>query len=178
MKRFDPFADRLSRDIRNDLSEALMNSLRRLDLAPAQEVADRYLATDLEPIYRQYIYDRMQRYGRALERIGRQHFDDAFHRALVLWDEELFFEVHEILEHAWMNAAGKRKLILQAMIRAAGMYVQLDRGNTKGATSMAAKAVAAFEVNRSEVPDFFDLDLLLSKLRGVDPVPPKLTTGA
>ena len=174
MKRFDPFADRLCRDIRNDLSEALMNSLRRFDLAPAKEVADRYLATDLEPIYRQYIDDRMQRYGRALERIDRQHFDDAFPRALVLWDEELFFEVHELLEHAWITATGKRKLILQAMIRAACMYVQLDHGNTKGATSMAAKAVAAFEVNRSEVPDFFDLDLLLSKLRKVDPVPPKL----
>lgn len=155
-----------------------MNSLRRLDLAPAQKIAERYLATDLEPIHRQYIDDHMQRYSRALERIRLQYIHDDFRRALVLWDEELFFEVHEILEHTWMNAAGKRKLILQAMIRAAGMYIHLEHGNTKGATSMAAKAVAAFEVNRSEVPDFLDLDLLLSKLRRVDPVPPKLTTGA
>lgn len=178
MKRFDPFSDRLCRDIRNDLSEALMDALRRLDPAPLQRVADRYLATDPEPVYRQYIEDRMQRYGRALQCIEQQHLDDAFARALVLWDEELFFEVHEILEHAWMDAKGQTKLILQAMIRAAGMYVQLDHGNTKGATSMAAKAVAAFEANRTEVPGIFDLDLLLNKLRNVDPVPPKLTTGA
>ncbi len=178
MKRFDPFADRLCRDIRNDLSEALMNTLRLLDLAPVQGVAERYLATDPEALYRQYIEDRMERYGRALACIDQQHLDDAFARALVLWDEELFFEVHEILEHAWMHATGRTKLILQAMIRAAGMYVQLDHGNIKGATSMAAKAVAAFEANRSAVPDIFDLGILLTKLRTVDPVPPKLTASA
>ncbi len=71
-------------------------------------------------------------------------------------------------------ASGETKLILQAMIRAAGMYVQLDHGNTKGAASMAAKAVAVLEANSSQIEDVFELDLLLHKLREVDPVPPKL----
>lgn len=66
MKRFDPFTYRLCRDIRNDLSEALMASLHRLDLTPVQKVADRYLAVDPEPVCRQYIDDRLQRYCRAL----------------------------------------------------------------------------------------------------------------
>ncbi len=174
MKRFDPFTDRLSRDIRNDLSGALMASLQHLDLAPTQEVADRYLATDLQPLYRQYIDDRLVRYRRVLQVISLHHFEDALRKALVLWDEELFFEVHEILEQAWLNATGETKLILQAMIRAAGMYVQLDHGNTKGAASMAAKAVAVLEANSSKIEDVFELDLLLHKLREVDPVPPKL----
>jgi len=83
------------------------------------------------------------------------------------------FEVHEILEHSLLHAAGSDKLTLQAMIRAAGMYVQLDRDNIKGAASMAAKSVEALERYRSEVPNIFDLDLLLSKLKDVDPVPSK-----
>ena len=174
MKHCNPFTDRICHDIRNSLSKALMTSLSHLDLTPVQEIADTYFTSDLQPIHRQYIDDRMERYARVLQSISSSHLTDAFSRAMVLWDEELFFEMHEILEHAWLHATGASKLILQAMIRASGMYIQLDRYNIKGATSMAAKAVEALECNRSEVPDIFDLDLLLSKLKDVDPVPPKL----
>jgi uncharacterized protein len=174
MNHFDPFSDRFSRKIRNDLSEALMTSLRQLDLTPAREVADHYITSELQPKYRQYIDARMTSYQRALELIRSNHIEDPFDRALVLWDEGLFFEVHEILEQVWLKASGTTKLILQAMIRAAGMYVQLDHGNTKGASSMAAKAVAVLESNRKEIPDGFDIDLLLTRLKDVDPVPPKL----
>ncbi len=174
MGHCNPFTDRLCRDIRNDLSGGLMTSLSHLDLTSAQEIADTYRTADLQPIYKEYIDDRMERYGRVLERVSSGGFDDAFSRALVLWDEELFFEVHEILEHVWLHSTGAAKLVLQAMIRAAGMYVQLDHDNVKGAASMAEKAVAVLEAKRSEVPDTFDLELLLRKLRDVDPVPPKL----
>ena len=174
MKYCNPFNDRLCRDIRNDLSRALMTSLNQLNLTAVQEIADTYLASNPSPVYKQYLNDRMIAYSRVLQCISSNTITDPFSRSLLLWDEELFFEVHELLEHEWMNATGATKLILQAMIRAAGMYVQLDRDNIKGATSMAAKAVEAFECNRSKVPDILNLDLLLSKLRNVDPVPPKL----
>ena len=174
MKYCNPFTDRLCRDIRNDLSKAFVTSLDHLDLTPAQEMSQSYLTSDLQPIYKQYIDDRMERYAKVLQSIASFHLTDTFSRALVLWDEELFFEVHELLEQAWLHATGAFKLVLQAMIRAAGMYVHLDHDNIKGATSIAAKAVKALEDNRSEVPDMLDLDLLLSKLKDVDPVPPKL----
>jgi len=173
----NPFTDRLCRDIRNGLSKALMTSPSQLDLAPVQKIADTFLTNNIQPVYRQYIDARMEGYARALQSIRSNNLTDPFSRALILWDEELFFEVHELLEYEWFNSKGAAKLILQAMIRAAGMYVQLDRDNIIGATSMAAKAVEAFEYNRREVPDLFDLDLLLKKLRDVDPVPPKLFEG-
>lgn len=174
MKHCDPFMDRLCRDIRNDMSAALMRSLRHLDLTPVQEVASKYLAADLQLKYIRYIDDRMCQYSKVLQHISSSHSTDAFFRSLVLWDEGLFFEVHEILEQDWLQSSGTAKLILQAMIRAAGMYVHLDHGNVKGAASMAAKAVETFEANRGEVPGILDIDLLLGKLRNVDPVPPKL----
>ena len=151
-----------------------MTSLDQLSLEPVQIVADKYLSDNLHSIHRQYIDKRLDGYTRVLESIISGNITVPFNRALVLWDEELFFEVHEILEHEWLNSDGAAKLIFQAMIRAAGMYIQLDRDNVKGATSMAAKAVDAFENNRGEVPDILNLDLLLAKLREVDPIPPKL----
>ncbi len=175
--QFDPFADRLCRDIRNNLSKAMMTSLRHLDLTPAEDVADQYLTPELHHIYRQYINDRMASYRRALQTISKNHIEETLRKALVLWDEELFFEVHEILEQAWLKSSGKTKLMLQAMIRAAGMYVQLDHGNTKGAASMAAKAVVVLEANRSMVQGIFDIDLLLAGLKDVSPKPSKLTEG-
>ena len=152
-----------------------MNSLQHLDLAPAQEVADHYITMELPPICQQYIDERMKSYRRVVQIIRRNQIEDVLRRALVLWDEKLFFEVHEILEKAWLDSSGKSKLILQAMIRAAGMYVHLEGGNAKGAASMAAKAVAVLEENRGDIPKFFDIDLLLSRLKDVDPEPPKLT---
>lgn len=175
MNPFNPFTDRLCRDIRNDLSKALMTSLHHLDPAPAQKIADQYLAANQQPIYKNYIDERMKRYRKVLQLIDHNQIEEPLPRALVLWDEELFFEVHELLEHAWMDASGETKLIYQAIIRAAGMYVQLDRDNQKGAASMAAKALEVLERNRSALKNAFDIDLLLLKLRGVDPVPPKLT---
>ena len=174
IQRFDPFEDRLCRDIRNDLSESLMETLAQLSLKPVQEKADEYLSRDLAPVYTEYIRTRLAHYQKAIEIIKDRQIEDNFARALVLWDLELFFEVHELLEGEWMAAAGAEKQVLQAMIRAAGVYVQLDRGNTIGANKMAAKAVEVFIEHRQVVPAIFDLDVLLEKLKEVDPIPPKL----
>ncbi len=172
--KFDPFRDRLSRDIRNDLSEALMTSIEGNDIKPVEDVASHFLSRDPAPIYIGYIKNRLDLYKQALKIIEFQHINDAFTRGLVLWDLELFFEVHEILEHAWLKATGPEKLILQAMIRAAGVYIHLEYGNRKGARKMAAKAIAGFQANLQSVPTELDIEILLRKLHILDPVPPKL----
>lgn len=171
---FDPFQDRLSRDIRNDLSAALLPALARQKLAPVRTVADAYLAGNLAPCHIRYIEDRLARYALALAIIGRGRIQNAFARALVLWDLGLFFEVHEVLEQAWHGARDPEKSILQAMIRAAGFYIKSEYGYRSGAARMAAKAVAALEKNRRAIPDGFNLEALLRKLRDLDPDPPRL----
>ncbi len=52
--QFEPFQDRLSRDIRNDLSATIGTVLDQLDLSEAQEVADRYLSRDIKSYYKDY----------------------------------------------------------------------------------------------------------------------------
>ncbi len=174
---FDPFEDRVARDVRNALSEALTLVFEQLDLAPARRVAEDMLSGNPGEVYGQYIMSRLESYNQALTLVREEDIATAWERALVLWDLGLFFEVHEILEHAWLAATGAEKQVLQAMIRAAGMYIKLhDQGNESGARKMAQKAAEVLEANRSFFAADFPLDLLLDKLRRLDPVPPKLRT--
>ncbi|MDR2551159.1 MAG: DUF309 domain-containing protein [Desulfobulbus sp.] len=161
---FDPFRDRLSRDIRNDLSAAMMRCLTEQSLEPARVVADRFLADAPGPEQAAYVRDRMERYGRFLLRAARQP-DDPLWQGLVLWDLELFFEVHEILEHAWMRAKGTEKAFLQAMIRAAGVYIKQEFGFSEAAAKMAAKALPVLVANRDRLAPYCDPERLLAALR-------------
>ncbi|MBU4228927.1 MAG: DUF309 domain-containing protein [Proteobacteria bacterium] len=171
--RFEPFQDRLSRDIRNELSAALPLALARNDLAQVRTVAARYLHQGLAAPYAAYIEARLAGYAKALAMIARTKAGTPLAKALVLWDLELFFEVHEILEQAWHEAHGAKKEILQAMIRAAGFYIKGEYGYFEAGAKMAARAVATLEKNRRECIGF-DVDTLVESLRGLDPIPPKL----
>ena len=174
VRHFDPLNDRLSRDIRNELSRAFAVAVEKKVLAPAALAAERFRTMDLAPVYEAYIADRLTRYQQALQAFAADRVQDAFSRALVLWDLGLFFEVHEIIEHAWHHARGAEREILQAMIRAAGMYIKLAMGQPEAARKMAAKAVTALEHHRSRVPTNLPLDRLLAALKTFDAQPPKL----
>lgn len=171
--QFDPFGDRLSRDIRNDLSATMATMLDQLDLAPAQEVAERYLEMNLESSYKEYISERLSRYQSALKVIQNGP-TDVFWRALVLWDRKLFFEMHEILEHAWYRAKGDEKKILQAMIRAAGVYIKLEYGYIAAARKMAKRALPALLEQNNFLARYFDPARLITALLNLDPDPPRL----
>lgn len=171
--RFEPFQDRLSRDIRNELSASLPLALAQQDLAPVRAVAARYLQQDLAPPYIAYIEARLAGYAKALTEIVQRHAESALDKALVFWDLGLFFEVHEILEQAWHKAHGAEKEILQALIRAAGLYIKREYGYNEAGAKMAERAVAALEKNRQACTGF-ELDTLLESLRTLAPNPPKL----
>lgn len=172
--RFEPFQDRLSRDIRNELSAALPRAMSQNDLAPVRTVAARYMQQGLAAPYVAYIEARLAGYAEALAISARTDAREALALALVLWDLGLFFEVHEILEQAWHGARGAEKEILQALIRAAGFYIKGEFGYFEAGAKMAARAVAALEKNRQACTGF-DLDTLLKSLRNLEPIPPKLS---
>ena len=72
-------------------------------------------------------------------------------RGCCLWDLGLHFEVHEILEHAWHRAQGEEKLLLQAMIRAAGVYIKGDYGYFEAAAKLAARALPVLEAHKQRL---------------------------
>ncbi len=173
--QFNPFEDRLARDIRNGLSGTILQVFAEKNLSPALKVTRHYLQIPHDSIHEDYIDIRLSRYKQALLIINEEELVDTWDQALVLWDLGLFFEVHEVLEHVWLQATGTKKLILQAMIRAAGMYIKLhDQKNERGARKMATKAADVLEEYRQAVPPNLPLAILLTKLRNLDPSPPLL----
>lgn len=173
--QFEPFMDRLSRDIRNDLSATMTTVLKQHDIEAAQQVADQYLVQDIDRCYREYINDRLARYRSFIEKVS-SGTDDVFWQALILWDHRLFFEVHEVLEDVWYNATGSEKKILQAMIRAAGVYIKLEYGYDDAAQKLAHRAISVLSNNREYLGRYFDPENLLSALSELNPEPPRLLT--
>jgi len=178
-QQFDPFQDRLCRDIRNDLSESLMAVIAEADSDLISPVVERYKAGKIAPCMRDYLDDRLTRYRtifKQIEAVGMQP-DDTYEIAVLLWDQGLFFEVHEWLEKKWLKADGAEKIVLQALIRAAGVYVHLEHGRREGAKKMALKAVASLVQYKAMVPPVFTVEGLVAKLTALDPVPPKFGKG-
>jgi hypothetical protein len=73
-------------------------------------------------------------------------------RAALLADAGLFFEVHELLEPAWLRAEGPRRLGLQALIQVAVAQHHLAGGNHAGAISLLHEGLAKLAASRGALP--------------------------
>ena len=170
---FNPFTDRLSRDIRNELSVSLPKAIEIRSLEPVQTVADRFLAGPLPAPHLQYINSRLQNYADALNRLPA-NTDDYMSIAIILWDLKLFFEVHEILEPEWIEAQGDKKLLLQALIRAAGVYINLELGYRDRAAKISSKAIPVLIRFQQELQKDLNAEKLIAALQELAPVAPKI----
>lgn len=172
---FDPFRNRLCRDIRNDLSISFMTAIRSRDLTAAAGVVKKYMSKDVEPFMADYMGNRLNRYQRVVSDIESHGIpmQDTYGIACRIWNQSLFFEFHEWLEQSWHRTAGSEKQVLQALIRSAGVYLLLEYDRKNGAKKMAVKAAASLCKLRAFVPDSFDVVRLINKLSVLDPVPPK-----
>jgi len=173
---FDPFNDRAARLVRNELSAALLEGLDSLDYSllerRARQLEARYPAT----LYRQYTEERLRRYGAVFAAVAGtpQIGNDIFRLVARLWEQGLFFEVHDVLERQWNKAKGARRKALQGLIQAAGCFLLLEAGNVAGAGKLADKAVANLAANRSEFPAHLRLDDLIENLQKKIRNPPPL----
>ncbi len=65
--------------------------------------------------------------------------DRACRVAVALWNERLFFEVHEVLEAVWKTATGAERQALQGVIQIAVAFHHLAHGNRRGARTLLAE---------------------------------------
>jgi len=72
--------------------------------------------------------------ARASERMRSRA--DVLEAAAALFDAHLYFEVHELLEPAWRDAAGGEREALQGLIQIAVGYQHLANGNFAGARAL------------------------------------------
>lgn len=168
---FDPFIDRRAREIRNGLSKVFIHALDVNNPEPFRRAGQELLGRTLPPGHRSYVTERLTRY----ERLFSQSSRDPLSQALTLWDNDLFFEAHERLESLWREATGGERLALQGLIKAAGAYVHLERGNVAVAGRLARKALALLREHQGSLPPAIVPASLLEKLEALDPAPPCLS---
>jgi hypothetical protein len=172
---FDPFNNRLCRNVRNALSEAFKSALLERDLHPVDHVARILLNEKLPACVSDYIHQRLASYQVVLTELEAKGITDPLKVVLVIWDRRLFFETHEFLEPYWMAAEGGEKRLLQALIRAAGTYVHLEQGNFNAAGRMAGKAIAGLSQSQERLAEHIDPQRLIDTLKTLDHVPPALS---
>ena len=171
---FDPFNNRLARDIRNTLSEAFVEALMALDKSEYQNIAQKWLAGNLDDVYAGYILDRLKRYAQVFEKININGINDAKIRMLVIWNHGLFFEVHDHLERLWQQTSGDERQALKGLIQAAGVYIHLKFNHRQAAERLAIKSSDRIQKYADCLSFIDDLNLLIDKLQNLDIVPPLL----
>jgi hypothetical protein len=171
---FDPFNSRLARDIRNTLAKSYVDALAQRDETVYRREAEQWLAKNLDAESIAYIQDRIKHYERTFNLIKEKHINDAKLQALIIWNHGLFFEVHEHLERIWQQTAGDAYQAFKGLIQAAGVYVHLEYDHGAAAEKLAAKSSERLLKYQDCLPFIANLNLLLDKLKTLDPVPPLL----
>jgi len=176
-KKFDPFSDRTSRDIRNALSTALVDELRSARGPKVKDAARQWLSSAGDAAYQTYIYQCLEAYGNVIQAVEAAGFTEPRLQAVLLWNAKLFFEVHELLESVWHGTEGDERKALKGLIQAAGVFVHRGRDNHKAAEGLARHAMDHLR-HASPYLDFIeDLAPLIESLQQSSAPPPKLATG-
>jgi len=171
---FDPFNNRLARDIRNTLAATFVDALQQADKFRYQHTAEQWLAKKLKHESAGYIHNRLKRYDRAFYQIVKNRLRDAKFQALIIWNHRLFFEVHELLERVWQQTTGNEFQALKGLIQAAGVYVHLEYNHQAAAEKLAVKSSDRIQKYGACLSFIANLDTLLDHLKAPDNDPPQL----
>ena len=174
MDIFDPYKDRLARDIRNSLSSALVKELTGDADNLLSAMAKEWLSAAPAHVYRAYIENRLALYQRAIDEIRADQVVDTRYQAVYLWNLGLFFEMHELLETIWQKTSGAERSALQGWIQAAGVYVHFQRGKVDVAQRLARKAQMHLRNGRNCLGFISNLDQLIDAIAAPEDVAPQI----
>ncbi|MBX8631313.1 MAG: DUF309 domain-containing protein [Candidatus Thermoplasmatota archaeon] len=79
-----------------------------------------------------------------------------------LFNEERFWEVHEMVEGLWRKAAGRERQILQGIILYAAAYVHYQKNEMQTAIGMLGRALSLLN-GEEKMYECFDLGLMRKK---------------
>jgi len=82
-------------------------------------------------------------------------------QAAALWEQALFFEVHEVLEVVWQREGGARRQALQGLIQVAVAFHHLAHGNPRGARTLLREGRARLAGSPAGTLPWLDVDQLL-----------------
>jgi len=174
MAIFDPYSDRLARDIRNSLSSALVREITWDAAGSLVTAADIWMAKAQTPIYQTYIKDRLVLYGRVIDEIRDGRIMETRYQAICLWNLGLFFEMHELLETIWHGSREPERSALKGWIQAAGVYVHFQRGKKDAARGLARRAVMHLRNSRTCLGFIANLDQLIEAVANPTDIAPQI----
>lgn len=165
--------------MRNALGSSFLEAIPAGEIEPVSRVARECAPADADEVIKHYVKKRAAKYQAVFDgmRSAGVQAGDTWYIAFLLWNQGLFFECHEWLEQKWCRSEGAEKKMLQVMIWSAGSYAHLEYGRTAAAGKLAARATVGLKHYREQVPGLFDVDVLVSKLEALDPVPPEFSSG-
>jgi len=76
----------------------------------------------------------------------------AVERAIALWNERLFFEVHEVLEAEWKRTNGSERQALQGVIQIAVALHHHAHGNARGARTLMREGRERLAAHATAIP--------------------------
>lgn len=176
--RFDPFSDRLARDIRNTLSEAFVAALTRKQRSVYQKTAATWLNKNLAQPYVRYIHDRLQRYGHIFKQINDNQLNDVRLQTLLIWNKGLFFEVHDHLETIWARTSGDEHQALKGLIKASGVFIHMEHGHQDAVERLSLKSSKLLRQYSHCLTFITNLNVLIETLAQQNPKPPRLENPA
>jgi len=62
-----------------------------------------------------------------------------------LFNEEQFFEAHEVLENLWLVTAGEQKTFYKGLIQCAVALAHLKKNNSRGAEQVGRRSLSILE---------------------------------
>ena len=65
--------------------------------------------------------------------------EDVVREGIHLFNDEFFFEAHEVLEDLWRSERGEPRLFLQGLIQIAAAFVHLQNGNLASTLSLLGR---------------------------------------
>lgn len=168
---FDPYSQRLARDVRNTLGHSFVHGLMHDTPDPAHYALDQLKPNDLPQAHQRWIDSKVEQYRRFVRDFGSAKSNvPPLILGLDLWRAGLFFEAHEAIEEAWQSATGDRRLALKALVQAIGACIHARRGAAGPAASLAAKAAANLEQYGHSLAEVPWLTQLVARLRQPEPL--------
>jgi predicted metal-dependent hydrolase len=86
---------------------------------------------------------------------GEKQGLDPISEAIRLFNQEFFFEAHEVLEEVWRAERGESRLFLQGLIQVCAAYHHFQNGNLVGAITLLERGA---EKMRRYPPRYVGID--------------------
>ena len=98
-----------------------------------------------------------------MQGLDKETFDDKFSNALILFNNQKWYEAHDAFEDIWNTLDGDERQIIQGILQVSVSQFHLSKGNLNGATILLGEGLGRIK-NRTNINLGIDLKTLCKSL--------------